>query len=195
MRVIRFMAPDPPALPPDVQVRAMAMAREQSLNVTPERQAVLLSCAAECEAYCGRLLVPGARAITTELETEAHDRDALPVVPEWPDTSGVELTTLTVRMWREGAWVESSYVLRPGLRVELPEAPGEYELAAVVEVAAPMLTAAVEAIVRLFGYRETRRSGDVGDVLAAGPLNLSSAMRRSGAADILRAGIRKVRTG
>ena len=88
----------------------MAMAREQALSATGDRRAVLLACAAEVESYTGRLLVPGARAITTELSIDATDRGALPAVPAWPDTAGVELTTLTVRMWRDGAWAASSYV-------------------------------------------------------------------------------------
>ena len=196
MRVIRILAPDPPPLPAGVMSLALEMAREESVVRTEARAAILLECASELETFSGRLLVPGERTITTELEAEAHDMGrALPVVPAFPDTSGgVELVTLTVRRWTAGAWAASTHVARPGLRLEFP-APGEYEVAATVGVPAPMLNAAIEALTRLFGFRETRRSGDTGDALAPGPLNLSSALRRSGASDILRAGVRQVRTG
>ena len=195
MRVIRLLAPDPPPLPAGVQARAFEMAREEAVTVTESRTAILLECAAEVESFAGRILVPGERAFVTELEAEAHDMGrALPMVPAFPDSSGVELVSIAVRRWTAGDWAASTHVARPGLRLELPT-PGEYEVAATVSVAAPMLNAAIEALTRLFGFRETRRSGDTGDALAPGPLNLSSAMRRSGAADILRAGVRQVRTG
>ena len=195
MRVIRTSSPDPPPLPAGVMSFALEMAREEAVVRTEARAAILLECASEIESYAGRLLVPGSRDFVTELEAEEHDMGrALPMVPAFPDSSGVELVTLTVRRWAAGDWAASTHVARPGLRLELPTT-GEFEVSATVSVAAPMLNAAVEALTRLFGFRETRRSGDTGDALAPGPLNLSAGMRRSGAADILRAGIRQVRTG
>lgn len=179
-------------LPAELRTHAVKLARQDALSLDDAGRGLeLAEIASEVEAYLQRLVVPVARTVTTVLAVDGMT-DAIPIMPRWPDVAGVTLEAQTVRVWKSGAWADANHALRPAGRVELKsDYPGEFEFAATATPRTEMPGAFVEAVARLYAMRTTTRPGDA-DSLTGAQFNLSNALFRSGASELL-ASIRSIR--
>ena len=100
----------------------------------------------------------------------------------------MSLTDSVVERWESGAWVSTPRSLRAGGRVELEDfRPGDYRLSVLATPADPMPGAFVEGCARLYAMRTTMRPVEFGtDGATIGSFNLSAALLRSGAGEVLR---------
>ena len=113
-------------------------------------------------------------------------------VPLYPDVSGVTLALTLVRRWDDDAqdWTyahgqePATWLLR-AVASSFASA-GQYEITATLT--APATAAppnAIEAVARLWAYRDTLRPGDLADITGEQQV-LAGALMKSGAAEILR---------
>ena len=167
---------------------AREMAGEASVQLTSDRENILLSAAAEIELYCSKMWFRGpagaARVATSVIEVESPF-DA-PIVGALPKSTGV--TIASVEQWSDAAedFDASEYLRRPLGRIRVPCA-GTYRIVASVLPTATYPTVIAEAVARLFSYREAfksrRNTSDISD--GAAP-SIAGALLRSGAAECLR---------
>lgn len=184
MRVLSVSAPIP-AVPAGVVQHAQKVARNDALNIDAAgRKTMLESACEELEAYLGRLVWQGARTVTTVAAVDTLYAGPVPLMPRFPDVTGVTIGSYTVEVWRDGAWQAAAVTLRPLARVELPAAPAEYRFTVPVEVDAAPTAPMLEAVARVFAIRTSLRPGD--QDLSQLPVNLSGAWFKSGAAECVR---------
>ena len=108
-------------------------------------------------------------------------------MPRWPDVSGVVLTDSAAERWESGAWVSAPGSLRPAGRFALDDfRPGEYRLTVTATPDAAMPAPFVEGVSRLYAMRTTARPVDNTDGGTGATFNLSAALLRSGAGEVLR---------
>ena len=184
MRVLNWSI-ESPVLNSDVVAYAKAAAREQALVFTDARMQTLVSCAREIETYVGRALWPGTRAAISIVEVP-DPTEAVSLVPGLPNATGVTLGVPVIRQWSDGLedWQVVTVTRRPGGMVLLPGA-GEFEIAVEVSAAATIPPEAIEAVARLWGYRDVLKPGDLTDVTGDQQV-LSGGVLKSGAAECLR---------
>ena len=182
---------DPPVLPVEVEAQALATSREKALRMTVGRRLLLQTCAVEVERFAERLFWRGAVPARTSTAVVRVRNDAVPlaVCPLYADVSGVEASLTSLRRWDEAsrAWVTLSapeYSMLPGARLEVGR-PGQYEISASLTAPPTAPPSAIEAVARLWAYRETLRPGDLTDVAGEQQV-LAGALMKSGAAEALR---------
>ena len=216
-RILSPVSVDLPIPPASVETLAMAMAREQALEITDDRQAVLRACAFEVERWAGMVLWPGengARVCHPEMEIDHNgalvgygvnygsvngygERFILPVCPELQNliTSSVSVTSVQAWDVEAEAYADppGGHNVLPGGRVMVQEA-GTYRIEASLTAPDSAPGWAVEGLRRYFAYRERMRpaekSGGGGEVEAQG--TQAGGLMRSGAAEVLRAGRMRV---
>ena len=211
---------DPPIPPASVETLAMAMAREQALDITDDRRAVLRACAYEVERWTGMVLWPGepaVRACASEMELGMlggvtylaagvfrfvnGGRFILPVCPLLPNPSGATVAVTSVQVWDVAAEAyedpPEGRTLLPGGRVMVEQA-GTYRVVASLTAPAEAPAWAVEGLRRYFAWRERRRpaEGSGGGGGGGGELDTggtqAGGLMKSGAAEVLRAGRMRV---
>ena len=184
MRVLTWSI-ERPVLGAAIVDHAKAAAREEALAFTDARMQTLVSCALQIETYVGRALWPGTRAAISIVEVSDPD-ETVSVVPGLPDTSGVTLGIPVIRGWSDtlGDWQTVTFTRRPAGMVRLPSS-GEFEIAVSVEAAATIPPEALEAVARLWGYRDVLKSGDITEVTGEQQV-LAGGVMKSGAAECLR---------
>ena len=186
---------DPPVLPAAVIDHALAASRKKSLLTNTDRDLLLVACAVEVERYVGRVFWPGepAARTSTSVVIVRDSRLAVPYSPLYPDTSGVTLALGMVRLWDDDAqnWKtlgslapDSGYGLAPGARIIVNQR-GQYEITASLTAPTAAPPSAIEAVARLWAYRDTLRPGDLADITGEQQV-LAGALMKSGAAEILR---------
>ena len=181
---------DPPVLPTAVIDHALAASRKKSLLTNTDRDLLLVACAVEVEQRLQRVVWPGepAERSSASLVIVRDSRLAVPYCPLYPDTRVQQITQ--VRMWDNEiqGWVTLSqsvgYWLFPGARILVNRA-GQYEITAALTAPATAPPNAIEAVARLWAYRDTLRPGDLADITGEQQV-LAGALTKSGAAEILR---------
>lgn len=162
MRIIRGDVAAP-TVPDAVTNHAMALAREKALQATDDRVLLLRSSCAEVNG--------------TDLDVA--------ILPTLPDSTGT-VTLGTVELWNDTTAAfeaTTAYTVRPSNRLRLHR-PGTWRITASVDAPADLAPEFAESAARLWAFRENRRPGDVD--LAGASVNLSGAMQRSGAAEVIR---------
>ena len=167
---------------------ARDMAGESSVQLTSDRERILLTAALEVELYVGKAYFRGpggsARACSTVLEVAAPF--TAPAVGALPRSTGV--TVSAVEIWDDAAeaFAPSTYIRRPRSQLLVPAA-GTFRIVASVLPAARYPTVIDEAVARLFSYRESfkprKNTGELSDGNAP---SITGMMMRSGAAESLR---------
>ena len=185
---------DPPVLPTAVIDHALAASRKKSLLTNTDRDLLLVACAVEVERYLGRVVWPGPTATPARTSTSVvivrDSRLAVPYCPLYPDVSGVTLAVTLVRRWDYDAqdWITltvgAGYLLCPGGRIIVRQR-GTHEITATLTAPASAPPNAIEAVARLWAYRDTLRPGDLADITGEQQV-LAGALMKSGAAEILR---------
>ena len=182
---------DPPALPAEDEAQARAAAREKALSANTDRTLLLTACAVEIERYAGRMFWRGAvpaRASTAVVHVRAYIY-SVAYCPLYHDVSGVAAALTSLRRWNDDtqAWVTLSapdYWMMPGARLRVAR-QGQYEIVSSLTAPVTAPPSAIEALARLWAYRETLRPGDLTDVGGEQQV-LAGAMMKSGAAEVLR---------
>ena len=174
-------------LPADVENHALAASREKALTITADRRMLLAACAVEVERELQRIVWPPARTCTALVIV--RDRGfAVPYCPLYPATLSQSLTS--VRLWDDDAqdWtvltVGNGYRNAPGARI-LVDVAGQYEIVSSLTALTAAPPNAVEAVARLWAYRETLRPGDLSEIAGEQQV-LAGGMMKSGAAEALR---------
>ena len=183
---------DPPVLPAEVEAQARGAAREKALSTNTDRTLLLTACAVEVERYAERMFWRGvgtARTSTAVVLVRSHG-DSIAFCPLYQDVSGVSALLTSLRRWDDDlqAWVtlsaSSPYRTLPGAKI-LVGRPGQYEIVSSLTAPSAAPPSAIEALARLWAYRETLRPGDLTDVGGEQQV-LAGAMMKSGAAEVLR---------
>ena len=123
-----------------------------------------------------------------------RDRDfAVPFCSLYPETFVQALTS--VRLWSddEQDWTtlaastttSNGYRNAPGSRI-LVDVAGQYEIVSSLTAPTTAPPNAIEAVARLWAYRETLRPGDLSEIAGEQQV-LAGGMMKSGAAEALRA--------
>ena len=187
---------DPPVLPAEVEAHALGTAREKALTITDDRRLLLAACAVAVERELQRVVWPGpllgARASTALVIVRERDF-AVPYCALYPETFVQALTS--VRLWSDDAqdWTtlaastttSNGYRNAPGSRI-LVDVAGQYEIVSSLTAPTTAPPNAIEAVARLWAYRETLRPGDLSEIAGEQQV-LSGGMMKSGAAEVLRA--------
>ena len=185
------IAVDPPVLPAEVESHALATSREKALTITDDRRLLLAACAVAVERELHRVVWPGlpvARS-STAIVIVRNRGFAVPYCPLYPETFMQSLTS--VRLWSDDAqdWTTltagNGYRLAPGSRI-LVAAAGQYDIVASLTAPTSAPPNAIEAVARLWAYRETLKAGDISEVTGEQQV-LAGGMMKSGAAEALRA--------
>ena len=146
-------------LPMALQEHVEKMARQDGLELSNAgRSTVLLEVVDELETYLGRLVVPVARMVVTEVAFDQRPTEPVSIVPRYPDVSGCALADVAVRRWNVDDYEAVTVERRPGGRVVLEDA-GDYELTVEVTPASDMPHQFVEAVGRVYSFRTTKRPG------------------------------------
>ena len=167
---------------------ARAMAGESSVQLTDDRERILLAAALEVELYCARMFFTGA-AGSARACTSVVDVDGLgdvPPIPQFPRSAPVLMTA--VARWDDAAaaYVTAEYVARPLGAIRVSNA-GTYRILASSTPNPNYPTVIDEAVARLFSYRENFKPRLNSSQDADGtPPSTTGAMMRSGAAECLR---------
>ena len=181
---------DPPVLPPEVENHALAASRETALAMNTYRRLLLKACAVAVERYCDRMFWPGENVARTSTAVVIVRSPSYSVAacPLYPDVSGVAAALTSLRRWDDEAWVTLSapddYRMLPGERF-LVGRSGQYEIVSSLTAPATAPPSAIEAVARLWAYRETLRPGDLTNVGGEQQV-LAGGMMKSGAAEALR---------
>ena len=157
---------DPPVLPATVEAQALAASREKALTFTASRKLLLAACAVKVERELERIVWPGSPAARTSTAIViVRDRGfAVPYCSLYPETFMQSLTS--VRLWSDVAqdWTTLTagigYRLAPGSRI-LATVAGQYEIVASLTAPTTAPPNAIEAVARLWAYRETLKPGDL----------------------------------
>ena len=180
---------DPPVLPVDVENHALAAAREKSLTITDDRRILLRTCAEVVEGELQRVVWPPAARVSTMRVIVRTRTFALPYCELYPMT--VMQAVTSVRLWSDDAqdWTpltpSNGYRYVPDSRI-LVDVAGTYEIVSTLTAPTPAPPNAVEAVARLWAYRETLRPGDLTEISGEQQV-LSGGMNKSGASEALRA--------
>ena len=187
------IAVDSPVLPAAVEAHALATSREKALTITDDRRMILVACAVEVERELRRIVWPGAGggARTSAAGVIVRDRGfSVPYCPPYQSTLLQSLTS--VRLWSDDAqdWTTltgtgNGYRTAPYRRI-LVDVAGQYEIVSSLTAPTTAPPNAVEAVARLWAYRETLRPGDLSDIAGEQQV-LAGGMMKSGAAEVLRA--------
>ena len=134
--------------------------------------------------------MPAARTSTALIIV--RDRDfAVPFCSLYPETFIQSLTS--VRLWSDEAqdWTtltastaSTGYRNAPGSRI-LVDVAGQYEIVASLTAPTNAPPNAIEAVARLWAYRDTLRPGDLSEIAGEQQV-LAGGMMKSGAAEVLR---------
>ena len=181
---------DPPVLPAAVEAQARAAAREKALSANTDRTLLLTACAVEVERELHRIVWPGSPVARTSTAVVIVSciGFAVPYCALYPMTFIQALTS--VRLWSDVAqdWTTlatgTGYRLAPGSCI-LVNVAGQYEIVASLTAPTAAPPNAIEAVARLWAYRETLRPGDLSEIAGEQQV-LSGAMMKSGAAEVLR---------
>ena len=176
-------------LPDDLKDFAREMAGESAVDLTSDRERILLTAALEVELYCARMYFTGAagsaRACTSIVEVDGTGD--VPAIPQFPRSAPVLVTA--VAHWDDAAaaYVTAEYVVRPlgAIRVS---AAGSYRILASATLNPNYPTVIEEAVARLFAYREAYKPRQRGasDISDGNAPSITGAMMRSGAAECIR---------
>ena len=186
------IALDPPVLPVEVEAQALATSRAKALTITDDRRMLLAACAVEVERELQRVVWPGSPAVRASTERSsscATGSFPLPKCPLYPETFMQSLTS--VRLWSDVAqdWTTlaagTGYRTAPGARI-LVDVAGQYEIVSSLTAPTTAPPNAIEAVARLWAYRETLKPGDLTEVTGEQQV-LAGGMMKSGAAEVLRA--------
>ena len=187
---------DPPVLPAEVEAHALAARRGKALSQNTDRLLLLLACAVEVERYAERLFWRGsgtARTSTAVVRvgwSVGRSFNVIAYCPLYPEVSGVDASLMSLRRWDEeaGGWSTLSdpdhYRLLPGARLSVGR-QGQYEIVSSLTPPSTAPPSAIEAVSRLWAYRDTLRPGDLTDVGGEQQV-LAGGMMKSGAAEALR---------
>ena len=102
-------------LPDELKLFARQMAGESSVDLTSDRERILLSAALEVEYYCSKMYFTGAagsaRACTSIVSVSIPTD--VPPIPQFPQSAPVNITS--VMRWDDAAaaYVTAEYVERP----------------------------------------------------------------------------------
>ena len=185
------IAVDPPVLPAAVELHALAASREKELSFTDDRKLLLAACAVAVERELQRIVWPAAllAARTSTALVIVRDRDfAVPLCSLYSATWMQLLTS--VRLWSDEAqdWTAltagTGYRIAPAARI-LVDVAGQYEIVSSLTAPTDAPPNAIEAVARLWAYRETLRPGDLSDIAGEQQV-LAGGMMKSGAAEVLR---------
>ena len=185
------IAVDPPVLPTTAEAHALAASREKALTFGEDRKLLLAACAVAVERELKRIVWPGSGgARTSTAIVIVRDRNfSVPFCPLYPETLSQSLTS--VRLWWDDAqdWTTlaafTGYRTAPGARI-LVDVAGQYEIVSSLTAPTTAPPNAVEAVARLWAYRETLKPGDLTEVTGEQQV-LAGGMMKSGAAEVLRA--------
>ena len=185
------IAVDPPVLPTTAEAHALAASREKALTFGEDRKLLLAACAVAVERELQRIVWPGDPAVRTSTAIViVRDRDfAVPYCPLYPETFMQSLTS--VRLWSDDAqdWTALAAGTgsrnAPGARI-LVDMAGQYEIVSSLTAPTSAPPNAIEAVARLWAYRETLKPGDLTEVTGEQQV-LAGGMMKSGAAEVLRA--------
>ena len=176
-------------LPDDLKDFARAMAGEKAVELTSDRERILLAAAMEVEFYCDRMYFTGAagsaRACTSIVEVDGPGID-VPAIPQFPRSAPVLVTA--VALWNDAAaaYVTAEYVARPLGAIRVASA-GTYRILASATPNPNYPTVIDEAVARLFSYREAFKSRrNTSDISDGNAPSIAGAVLRSGAAECLR---------
>ena len=184
---------DLPVLPAEVEAHALGAARAKALSTNTDRALLLTACAVEIERYAERLFwrgPAGAARTSTAVVNVRFCFYSVAYCPLYSELSGVAASLTSLRRWDGDtqAWVTLSapddYRLLPGARLEVGR-PAGYEIVSSLTAPATAPPSAIEAVARLWAYRETLRPGDLTDVAGEQQV-LAGALMKSGAAEALR---------
>ena len=184
------IAVEPPVLPAAVEAYALAAGRAKDLSFNVARKILLTACAVAVEREIQRIVWPGAGVARTS-SSLVIVRDlffALPFCSLYQATLTQALTS--VRLWDDAAqdWTTltdgTGYRNAPGARIRVDVA-GQYEIVASLTAPTDAPPNAIEAVARLWAYRETFRPGDLSDVTGEQQV-LAGGIMKSGAAEALR---------
>ena len=188
------IAVDPPVLPVEVEAQALAARRGKALSQNTARLLLLQACAVAVERELQRIVWPGGAGVPVVARTSTalvivRDRDfALPFCSLYPETFVQALTS--VRLWSDDAqdWTTltagTGYRMAPGARI-LVEVAGQYEIVSSLTAPTTAPPNAIEAVARLWAYRDTLRPGDLSEIAGEQQV-LAGGMMKSGAAEVLR---------
>ena len=184
------IAVDPPVLPADVEAQARAAAREKALSANTDRTLLLQACAVEIERELQRIVWPGSGGARTSMAIVIvrNAGYSVPYCPRYQETRSQALTR--VSLWNDDAqdWADltsgDGYRNAPGSRIIVNMA-GQYEITSSLTAPTAAPPNAVEAIARLWAYRETLRPGDLSEIAGEQQV-LAGGMMKSGAAEVLR---------
>ena len=174
-------------LPDELKDFSRAMAGESAVQLTDDRERILLAAALEIELYCGKMYFAGAAGSArsaTSIISVSIPTD-VPPIPQFPQSAPVLVTS--VMRWSDeaAAYVTSEYVARPLGAIRVPA--GDYRILASSTPNTNYPTVIDEAVARLFSYRESfkprKNSGELSD---GTPPSTTGAMMRSGAGESLR---------
>ena len=181
---------DPPVLSAEVEAQALSASREKELTITDDRRMLMEACAVEVERYCDRMFWQGENVARTSTAVIIVRSPSYSVAfcQLYPDVSGVSEFLTSIRRWDDEAWVTLSapddYSLLPGARLIVGRS-GQYEIVSSLTAPATAPPSAIEALARLWAYRETLRPGDLTEVTGEQQV-LAGGMMKSGAAEALR---------
>ena len=177
---------DPLELSDELKLFARQMAGESSVDLTDDRERILLSAAAEVEYYCAKMYFAGAagsaRACTSIVSVSIPTD--VPPIPQFPRAPTL---VTSVARWDDAAaaYVTAEYVARPLGAIRVPS--GDYRILASSTPNTSYPSVIDEAVARLFSYRESfkprKNSGELSD---GTPPSTTGAMMRSGAGESLR---------
>ena len=135
-----------------------------------DRRVLLQACAVEVERYCDRMFWPGtagAARMSTAVVIVRSPSYSVAYCPLYPDVSGVAAVLTSLRRWDAEAWValaaSDDYRTLPGARIVVGRS-GQYEIVSSLTAPTTAPPSAIEALARLWAYRETLRPGDLTDV-------------------------------
>ena len=185
------IAVDPPVLPAEAETHALAASREKALTFGEDRKLLLAACAVAVERELKRIVWPGSGgARTSTAIVIVRDRNfSVPFCPLYPMSLSQSLTS--VRRWSDDAQDWTTLVEGLGYRYApyaciLVGVAGQYEIVASLTAPTSAPPTAVEAVARLWAYRETLRPGDLSEIAGEQQV-LSGGMMKSGASEALRA--------
>ena len=180
---------DPLELSDDVKTSALAMASEKALDVTADRERILVAAAHAVELYCGQAFFQGlagsARVATSVLDVDGPGD--VPVIALLPSTTA-PISVTSVSRWDDAAEVfqSVSYKARPVGRIRV-DTGGVYQVVAAVTPSLTYPVVVVEAVARVFAYQEHYKPRlDTSDFSGGAPPSITGAVQRSGAGELLR---------
>ena len=189
----------PPAVSSAVESHALATARLKALEQNDDRRLMLRAAVVEVETFCGRLLWTATGGAARRGVSVVEVRFASYVLgtgfvllacPQFPDVSGVTVSVVSVQRWDDetSAYVDldPAHKVMPAGRIMVHRV-GVYQVTADLTPQVDPPDEAVEAVARLWAFREQLRPGDLTMGDGSGEQQvLAGALMKSGCAEILR---------